>query len=125
MSRSALPAAERERGGKLDEAERLMKRALAIDEKAHGPDHPNVAIPLNNLALLLKKTNRLQEAEPLMKRALEIWEARFGPAHPELAKYLSVYAVLLRKTNRKAEGEALEARAKIIREKNQASKQTN
>ena len=27
-----------------------MRRALAIDEASYGPDHPNVAIRLNNLA---------------------------------------------------------------------------
>ena len=42
-----------------------MRRALAIDEKSFGADHPNVAIDLNNLAKLLKDTNRLAEAEPL------------------------------------------------------------
>ena len=30
-----------------------MRRALAIDEKALGPDHPDVAIDLNSLAGLL------------------------------------------------------------------------
>ena len=44
---------------------RLMRRALAIDEQSFGPDHPNVAIDLNNLAQLLQATNRLAEAEPL------------------------------------------------------------
>ena len=47
-----------------------MRRALAIDEKSFGPDHPNVARDLNNLAQLLQATNRLAEAEPLMRRAL-------------------------------------------------------
>ena len=28
----------------------MMRRALAIDEKSYGPDHPNVATDLNNLA---------------------------------------------------------------------------
>ncbi len=51
---------------------RFMRRALAIDEKSFGPDHPNVAIDLNNLAQLLQATNRLAEAEPLMRRALAI-----------------------------------------------------
>ncbi len=36
-----------------------MKRALAIDEKSYGPDHPDVARDLNNLAQLLQATNRL------------------------------------------------------------------
>ena len=43
---------------------RLMRRALAIEEKNYGPDHPDVAIRLNNLAHLLKATNRFAEAEP-------------------------------------------------------------
>lgn len=36
--------------GKYEEAETLYVRSLAIDEKAYGPDHPKVAIGLNNRA---------------------------------------------------------------------------
>jgi tetratricopeptide (TPR) repeat protein len=57
------------------EAERLCRRALAIDEASCGPDHPNVARVLNNLARLLQDRNRLDEAEPLFRRALAIDEA--------------------------------------------------
>ena len=39
--------------GKYDEAEPLCKRALAIDEKALGAEHPDVAAGLNNLGMLL------------------------------------------------------------------------
>ena len=39
--------------GKYDEAKPLYERAIAIDEKALGPDHPGVATDLNNLAGLL------------------------------------------------------------------------
>ena len=39
--------------GKLEEALQLYDRALAIDEKVLGPDHPDVAGDLNNKALLL------------------------------------------------------------------------
>ena len=62
-----------------------MRRALAIDEASFGPDHPNVATSLNNLAALLQATNRLSEAEPLYRRALAIDEASFGPDHPNVA----------------------------------------
>ena len=48
-----------------------MRRALEI---SFGEHHPTVAIDLNNLAQLLKDTNRMGEAEPLMRRALEIDE---------------------------------------------------
>ena len=59
-----------------------MRRALSIDETSLGPDHPNVAIRLNNLAQLLKDTNRLAEAEPLMRRAVAILEASLPDHHP-------------------------------------------
>jgi hypothetical protein len=39
---------------RLAEAEPLMRRALAIDEASYGAEHPEVAIRLNNLALLLR-----------------------------------------------------------------------
>ena len=59
-----------------------MRRALEIDEASFGPEHPNVAIDLNNLAQLLQATNRLAEAEPLMRRALEIDEASLSSPWP-------------------------------------------
>jgi hypothetical protein len=35
-----------------DEVEPLYRRALAIEVAVHGPDHPDVATSLNNLANL-------------------------------------------------------------------------
>ncbi len=67
---------------RLAEAEPLMRRALAIDEKSYGPDHPNVAIRPQQSRALLQDTNRLAEAEPLMRRALAILETSLGPDHP-------------------------------------------
>src|SRR5262249_14446825 len=67
---------------RLGEAEPLYRRALAINEKSYGPDHPDVAIDLNNLAGVLRDTNRLGEAEPLIRRAPAIAEKSYGPDHP-------------------------------------------
>jgi hypothetical protein len=41
-----------------------------------------VAICLNNLAGLLRATNRLSDAEPLVRRAVGIVESSLGPDHP-------------------------------------------
>ena len=68
---------------RLEEAEPLMRRALAIDEQSYGPEHPKVATDLNNLAQLLQATNRLEEAEPLMRRALAIDEQSYRPRAPQ------------------------------------------
>ena len=67
---------------RLGEAEPLYRRALAIDEASYGPDHPEVATDLNNLAVLLQATNRLGEAEPLYRRALAIRKKSLGMDHP-------------------------------------------
>ncbi len=97
--------------GQFDEAERLHRRALAIDEASYGPDHTIVALRLNNLASLLQETNRLGEAEPLFRRALAIDEAFYGPDHPNVARDLNNLALLLKTTNRLDEAEPLYRRA--------------
>ena len=40
--------------GKLSECEPLYQRCITIREKAQGPDHPDLATNLNNLAELLR-----------------------------------------------------------------------
>ncbi|MGO4870277.1 MAG: tetratricopeptide repeat protein [Roseiarcus sp.] len=98
------------------EAEKASRRALAIDEASFGPDHPNVARDLNNLAQLLQDTNRLAEAEPLMRRALAIDGASFGPDHPNVAIDLNNLAGLLEATGHLAAAEPLMRRALAIDE---------
>jgi len=67
--------------GKLDGAASYYRRALAIKERLLGPDHPDVATTLNNLALLCKAQGRLAEGETLYRRALAIFERALYPAH--------------------------------------------
>ena len=43
--------------GDYAKAEPLLKEALEIYGKVLGPEHPDVATSLNNLAMLLKATN--------------------------------------------------------------------
>jgi tetratricopeptide (TPR) repeat protein len=99
------------------EAEPLMHRALAIGEKSLGPDHPDVATLLDNLAALLTAINPLEEAEPLMRRALAISEKSLAPGHPDVAIRLNNLAQLLADTNRRDEAEPLMHRALAISEK--------
>lgn len=61
-----------------DRAEPLLRRALAIRERA-GPDHREVASSLYELAGLLGYTSRADEALPIYRRALEIQESGDGP----------------------------------------------
>ena len=84
-------------------------------EKALGPDHPNVATSLNNLAELYRTQGQYAQAEPLYKRSLAIVEKALGPNHPNVATSLENLAVLYRVTKREAQASELEKRAKRIR----------
>ena len=71
--------------GRYAEAEPLFKRALAIWEKPLGPEHPEFAMGLKNLAELYRAQGRYAEAEPLFERALAIQDEMIGPDHPRVA----------------------------------------
>jgi len=86
------------------EAEGCYLRAIAIGEKALGPEHPNLATRLNNLGLLYWNQGKYEEAEPLYQRAITIYEKALGPAHPNSILFRENYAVFLRERNEKGGG---------------------
>jgi tetratricopeptide (TPR) repeat protein len=56
------------RKGQYEKAEPLYRRALAIYEKALGPDHSNVKLSLDNLAKLYRATDQLVAAQEVGQR---------------------------------------------------------
>jgi CHAT domain-containing protein/tetratricopeptide (TPR) repeat protein len=58
--------------GRHTEALEAGRRVLAIFEKAHGRNHPNVAGALGIVGAALSEIGRLDEAETVIKRRLEI-----------------------------------------------------
>ncbi len=98
-------------------AEQLYRRSLEIREKQLGPDHPDVAQSLNNLAGLLRAQGQYAAAEPLFRRSLVIWEKQLGRDHPQAATGLSNLAGLLRDQGQYAAAEPLDRRSLEIREK--------
>jgi tetratricopeptide (TPR) repeat protein len=59
---------------RMPEAEHDVRDALAIKEAVFGPDNPQVAVTLLELAGLLNDTSRFQDALPVAARARTIWE---------------------------------------------------
>jgi hypothetical protein len=96
------------------QAQPMVERALSIREQNLGSEHPDVAVSLNDLALLHLHQAQLSEAEPLMRRALAIDEASYGAEHPEVAADLNNLAQLLQATNRLSEAEPLSRRHVLI-----------
>jgi tetratricopeptide (TPR) repeat protein len=72
----------------------LYERALAIREQVLGPEHPDTARSLNNLALLHDTLGNYAAAQPLYERALAIFEQMLGLTHPDIARILNNVALL-------------------------------
>ena len=73
-----------------------FERALCIDEAVFGPDHPNVAIRVNNLGSVLHDLGDLAAARQAYERALHIDETVFGPDHPKVARDVNNLGSVLR-----------------------------
>ena len=72
----------------------IARKALEVAEKNDGPDHSNVVISLNYLAMLYSSQAQYAQAEPLFKRALAINEKALGSDHPTVGASLNNLAEL-------------------------------
>src|SRR6266508_1964087 len=105
------------RDGKYDESRPAAERALELREEALGPESPDVAQSLNNLAIIYRDKGDYAKAEPLFQRALAIYEKAVGPESPDVATSLNSLANLYRLKGDYAKAEPLVQRALAILEK--------
>ncbi len=71
------------------EAKEAFERAIKIDEATYGPDHPTVAIRVNNLGSVLQDLGDLQNARLCFERALRIFRQFLGDEHPSTKTVLN------------------------------------
>jgi tetratricopeptide (TPR) repeat protein len=103
------------REGRLAEAAVLLDRSIAAWERLLGSDHPNLAVPLNNRALVDLAQGRLASAEKRLRRALEIRRRALGDAHPLAAATLANLGVVLEIQGRPTEAARCRALASSLR----------
>ena len=100
----------RERG-RYDDAERLIRRSLRVEERVLDPSQSALADTLNNLAVLAAARRNFAEAEALYRRALGIYEAQPRPDEADIALTLNNLAGLLQKRGKLDDAEPLYQRA--------------
>ena len=103
--------------GHYAEGTTLAERAVAIAERALGPEHRLVAVYLGNLGLFYDAQGSFEKAEPVLVRALDIFEKADGPDHANVALALNNLAETYRAEGQYAKAEPLYVRALAIREK--------
>ncbi|HJQ22932.1 MAG TPA: FxSxx-COOH system tetratricopeptide repeat protein [Blastocatellia bacterium] len=98
------------------QAKHMYEHALALNEKAFGPDATQVATNLDNLAGVLQAQGDLAGAKALVERALAIDEVAFGPTHPKVAIRLNNLGLVLKAQGDLSRAKALYERAITIGE---------
>jgi len=93
--------------GEWTHAERLLRRAIEMNERSWGPDHVAADTYYNNLGGLLKVTGRFDEAKATLRKAIELSERRWGKKSTNHAGHVLILAELLIAMNELKEAEAL------------------
>jgi tetratricopeptide (TPR) repeat protein len=96
-------------------AKQTYERALDIDRRVLGDDHPRVAQYLDNLAIVAQNMGDLNQAETLYRDALSRMQTAYGERHPETAITKGNYGLLLQREGRLTEAEPLLRDAVAIR----------
>ena len=65
--------------GKLDEGEKMARKALEICKRVRGPEHEDTLNAMNVLGLAVRASGKTQEAEKLFREIMEISRRVFGP----------------------------------------------
>jgi serine/threonine protein kinase len=86
--------------GRLQDAVEEMHRAIAAKQKALGPDDPDIAVSINNVAIYLDELGETAEAAKYAQRAVEIFSTTLGLDHPKAAPALTNYAEMLNRLGR-------------------------
>jgi tetratricopeptide (TPR) repeat protein len=67
--------------GEMEKARSCFERALKIDEKVFGIEHPSVATKANNLGLVLRDLGKREKARECFERSYRIFQQFFGDNH--------------------------------------------
>jgi tetratricopeptide (TPR) repeat protein len=79
------------------------QQALALKQKVLGPDHPDVGISEENLAIALQELGRDEEALEHIQRSVALLQNGLGAGHPDLAISLTNQGEILNAVGKHAE----------------------
>jgi CHAT domain-containing protein/Tfp pilus assembly protein PilF len=97
--------------GATTEIENMYRRALSIQDRTLGREHPSTALTLNNLGGMLALRGDFAQAEQMQRAALATMEKVFGEQHPDTAAVLTSLSIALDRQGKIAESEASYQRA--------------
>lgn len=103
------------RQGRLQEAEEALREALAVERRAYGDTHREIARTLKDLAAVIYQRGNLNDAIPVMEEALSMQRATQGDLpHPDTVALLNDLGVLLHAGGQYERAEPLMAESLVM-----------
>jgi tetratricopeptide (TPR) repeat protein len=90
------------------EAEAVLRRAIAIDQRGDAVRRAAAAVPMQNLSVLLANEGRYEEGLRLVSQAVEMQRRGGAPDDPDILTTLGTYAAILGDLHRSAEAEPIQ-----------------
>ena len=103
--------------GKYEEAEKMHRQTLAMEEKVLGAEHPSTLTSTNNLALVLNSQGKYEEAEKMHRQTLAMEEKVLGDEHPSTLTSMNNLAEVLGSQGKYEEAESMHRQTLAMREK--------
>jgi tetratricopeptide (TPR) repeat protein len=95
----------------------MHQRALKLRQNAFGPNHPDVAQSISNLAVVYHSQGEYKEAESQYKVALAILQKHLRVDSEDYVIISENYADLLRATGRERKAAQVEERARACQQR--------
>jgi tetratricopeptide (TPR) repeat protein len=103
--------------GRLKDAEKLLRRAVAIARRARGVAHLDYATAIRSLAIVLRDRGRHAEAESLLRESAAITRRNEGKMHPRYATIINDLGTVLLASGKRGAAESLFRESLMILER--------
>ena len=103
--------------GIYPEAQKHLERAMDLQRRLSGEDHPDTLSVMSDLAWLYRSEGKYAQAEPLASKVLEIRRRLLGEKHPDTLDAMSNLGLLYRYEGKPAQAEVLLSKVLEIRQR--------
>jgi tetratricopeptide (TPR) repeat protein len=110
-------AANLDAQGKHAQAQPLRQKALLLNRKLLGEEHPATALSYNSVAFCLHAQGKHAQAQPLFEKALDLRKKALGEEHPATALSYNNLAHILQAQGKHAQALSLYQKALDLRKK--------
>jgi len=95
--------------GQFPEARKQLERALEVERRALGAEHPKTLRTMSRLGCLMYLQGKNPEAEALLDRTLKVQRRVIGPEHPDTLKSMYYLAITYEEQSKFPQAESLES----------------